>query len=127
MSLKEECLEFLEHSYGRVAGNRRVGEYYRNFRDRGCFFTRAMCSLLVPIWIAWWILPFYQKLYKKADFLTDVREDWQNSYFITDLQMVNASLYLNLEKSTLKTWRQQVVDKIFEFDFDVVSGKIDPC
>ena len=86
-----------------------------------------MCSLLVPIWIAWWILPFYQKLYKKADFLTDVREDWQNSYFITDLQMVNASLYLNLEKSTLKTWRQQVVDKIFEFDFDVVSGKIDPC
>lgn len=69
---------------------RKVSEYYKSRRVRGCFLARAFYSVIVPLLIAWWIVPIYEKMHIETDRLNYLRNDWRYEYPLADVKVLEA-------------------------------------
>ena len=71
---------------------RKVSEYYKSRRVRGCFITRAIFSIVLPLLIALWVVPIYEKMHIETDRLNFLRNDWLQKYPLSDVKIVDAPL-----------------------------------
>jgi hypothetical protein len=71
---------------------RKVSEYYKEKRVQGCFIARAIFSVLVPLLIAWWVVPIYEKMHIETDRLTYLKNDWRDKYPLSDVKIIDAPL-----------------------------------
>lgn len=69
---------------------RKVSEYYKSHRKRYCFFIRGIYSLCLPLIIAMWLVPIYERMHSQTDRLTSLKNDWSDQYPLIDLKIVDA-------------------------------------
>ena len=68
-----------------------VSKYYDGKRKRCCFFLRGFYSILLPLLIAYWIVPIYEQMHEETDRLSYLRNDWRNEFPLVDLKVLNSA------------------------------------